>query len=485
MKDVFNLKILFPTYNETYLKKYNYVGDRIILSVFTIFFCVVGLVGNGNVIWLLGFRIKRKPLAIFILNLAVADFGYLLVLLPLAVCFNPPTFEKYLDIPHVPFMVLVCLHQLMYTSSRLLLTALSVDRWVSVLFPNWYRRHRSQVISTTVCVLIWALSFGFNGVPLFQGFSGDFWPKKSTRQSHKPKRTMKDGFNLRTLFPIYNETYFKEYDYVGDRIILSIFAIFFCVVGLVGNGNVIWLLGFRIIRKPFAIFILNLAVADFGYLLFLLLLDICFNPPTFEEYFPTPRIPFLVLLCLHQLMYTSSRLLLTAMSMDRWVSVLFPNWYRRHRSRDFWAKKSNHQSHKPKRTMKDMFNLKALLSSYNETYLKKYNYIGDRIIVSIFTIFFCVVGLVGNGVVIWLLGFRIRMKPLATFILNLAVADFGSLLFLLPLTIDLNPPTFEAVKPPYFHDPHVRMRAIPSGCSSSKSSVMGVGQQGLRMEMEG
>ncbi|KAM6456269.1 mas-related G-protein coupled receptor member A1-like [Liasis olivaceus] len=37
-----------------------------------------GLLGNGNVIWILGFQIKRNPFTTFILILAIADFGFLI-----------------------------------------------------------------------------------------------------------------------------------------------------------------------------------------------------------------------------------------------------------------------------------------------------------------------------------------------------------------------------------------------------------------------
>lgn len=167
MNDGFNLKTLFPRYVKKHFLHYNFIGDRIILSVFTIFICIAGLVGNGNIIWLLGFRIKRKPFATYVLNLAAADFGSLAFLLPLNVYFNPPTFDDYLELPAVVGKLLTSLFASIYTSRQLLLTAISIDRWVSVLFPNWYQCHRSPVVSTSVCAFIWALSFALVGVSWF------------------------------------------------------------------------------------------------------------------------------------------------------------------------------------------------------------------------------------------------------------------------------------------------------------------------------
>ncbi|KFP78212.1 Proto-oncogene Mas, partial [Apaloderma vittatum] len=42
-----------------------------------------------------------------------------------------------------------------------LLTAISIERCVSVLCPLWYRCNRSQSLSAVVCVLLWALSVAF------------------------------------------------------------------------------------------------------------------------------------------------------------------------------------------------------------------------------------------------------------------------------------------------------------------------------------
>ncbi|XP_060098912.1 mas-related G-protein coupled receptor member H-like [Heteronotia binoei] len=170
MTDGFNLKTLFSHKDRKDLQWVNFIGDQIILSVFIILFCIIGLVGNGNLIRLVGFRMKSKPLAIYILNLAVADFGSLAVLLPLDLCFNTPSFYYYPPCPIELHWFLLSLLLSTCSSRLLLLTAISIDRCVSVFFPNWYQRHRSPALSTIVCVFIWALPFALIGVPLFLYF---------------------------------------------------------------------------------------------------------------------------------------------------------------------------------------------------------------------------------------------------------------------------------------------------------------------------
>uniref|UniRef100_A0A8V5G9M3 Uncharacterized protein n=1 Tax=Melopsittacus undulatus TaxID=13146 RepID=A0A8V5G9M3_MELUD len=123
--------------------------------------CVFGMVGNGIVLWFLGFQMKRNPFTVYILNLAVADCCVLIVyflLIPgyinlTMICYGLdsflPFFFKYVGA--VPFMC-----QLFVLSSLGLLTAISTERSVSVIFPIWYRCHRPKHLSGIVSGVLWA-----------------------------------------------------------------------------------------------------------------------------------------------------------------------------------------------------------------------------------------------------------------------------------------------------------------------------------------
>ncbi|XP_025027813.1 mas-related G-protein coupled receptor member H-like [Python bivittatus] len=63
----------------------------------------------------------------------------------------------------------------------------------------------------------------------------------------------------------------------------------------------------------------------------------------------------------------------------------------------------------------------------NYTYL--YYRLSDLIILSI-AIFICIFGVVGNGLVMWWLSIHITSNSFTTYILNLAVTDLGTLVFL-------------------------------------------------------
>ncbi|XP_053250836.1 proto-oncogene Mas-like [Podarcis raffonei] len=127
---------------------------------------IFGLMGNGTVIWFLGFCMKRNPFTTFILNLAVADLGALICLssyliVYLVVSFPSLSVDISLCVQLFEFFLLF-----MYNTGQYLLTAISMDRCVSVVFPLWHRCHRPPHFSTFVCATIWIISFLFSVINL-------------------------------------------------------------------------------------------------------------------------------------------------------------------------------------------------------------------------------------------------------------------------------------------------------------------------------
>ncbi|XP_039394600.1 mas-related G-protein coupled receptor member H-like isoform X2 [Mauremys reevesii] len=130
---------------------------NVILDGVTVLICLFGLVGNGVVLWLLSFFIKRNPFTIYILNLAIADLSFLICLL---VCLILLTVESLFCFYEVGHFLVVFLPLVMFThnASLYFLTAISVERCLSVFFPIWCRCHRPKHLSALVCALLWALS---------------------------------------------------------------------------------------------------------------------------------------------------------------------------------------------------------------------------------------------------------------------------------------------------------------------------------------
>ncbi|XP_020826488.1 mas-related G-protein coupled receptor member X2-like [Phascolarctos cinereus] len=110
-----------------------------------------GLVGNGIVLWILSFRIKKSPFSIYILNLAGADFLHLACWTLFAIGF----FSQILFISVSVVITFITL--IFYNVGLSFLVAISTERCLSVLFPIWYRCLRPRHMSATVCTLIWAL----------------------------------------------------------------------------------------------------------------------------------------------------------------------------------------------------------------------------------------------------------------------------------------------------------------------------------------
>ncbi|XP_051822898.1 mas-related G-protein coupled receptor member X4-like [Antechinus flavipes] len=111
---------------------------------------LLGLVGNCTVVWLLGFRIRRTPFSIYILNLAGADALFL--------CFTIlefiDEFHRYLS-GGSTFRIMLSLESTFYIAGLSFLAAISTERCLIVLFPLWCRGHRPKHLSAVVCSGIW------------------------------------------------------------------------------------------------------------------------------------------------------------------------------------------------------------------------------------------------------------------------------------------------------------------------------------------
>ncbi|XP_032078201.1 mas-related G-protein coupled receptor member H-like [Thamnophis elegans] len=128
--------------------------EVLIFAIFTMLFCVLGMLGNGLMFWLLGSSVKRNTFAIYIVNLSVADFGFLTFELIIEI--HGLATHFYCGFPYELFQTGLLL---MYSAGQFLLTVISIDRCLSVLFPIWYRCHRPVHLFTIVCAVIWTTSF--------------------------------------------------------------------------------------------------------------------------------------------------------------------------------------------------------------------------------------------------------------------------------------------------------------------------------------
>ncbi|XP_043852898.1 N-formyl peptide receptor 2-like [Dromiciops gliroides] len=124
---------------------------------------VLGITGNGLVIWVAGFRMTRTVTTVFFLNLASADFTF--------TAFLPFVITATALQHHWPFGWFLCklisyLATFNMFASVFLLTLISLDRCVSVLWPVWARNHRTPRRAALAAAGAWALALAFS-VPTF------------------------------------------------------------------------------------------------------------------------------------------------------------------------------------------------------------------------------------------------------------------------------------------------------------------------------
>ncbi|XP_028640349.1 mas-related G-protein coupled receptor member B2-like [Grammomys surdaster] len=127
----------------------------ILLSLITSLF---GMVLNAIVLWLLGFQMHRNAFLVYILNLAVADFLFLFSQFVYCVLVIIYTIDS-ISIDMISFLTFMPTFP--YLLGLSIITTISVERCLSVMWPIWYHCKCPRHTSAVICVLLWALSLVF------------------------------------------------------------------------------------------------------------------------------------------------------------------------------------------------------------------------------------------------------------------------------------------------------------------------------------
>ncbi|XP_056393951.1 C5a anaphylatoxin chemotactic receptor 1-like [Hyla sarda] len=116
---------------------------------------VLGIPGNGLVVWITAFEMKRTVNTLWFLNLAVAD---------LLCCLSVPVnIMTLLTLGHWPLGLFACkfissiLIINMY-ASVFILTLISIDRCALVMKPVWCQNNRTLRKAYVACVVMWILA---------------------------------------------------------------------------------------------------------------------------------------------------------------------------------------------------------------------------------------------------------------------------------------------------------------------------------------
>lgn len=121
--------------------------------------CVFGLVGNITVFWNLCFRIRRNKYTVYIANLSVVDTLLIAVVMLTLVVQISNFFGSHpgLEVTCPFYRFVDTLYYSLIYSGKNILTAVSVERCVSVWFPLWLRTRRPKKFSTMACAVLWFL----------------------------------------------------------------------------------------------------------------------------------------------------------------------------------------------------------------------------------------------------------------------------------------------------------------------------------------
>ncbi|KAM4015481.1 C3a anaphylatoxin chemotactic receptor-like [Anomaloglossus baeobatrachus] len=155
----------FITSPDNYIPYYYFmfILPKISIILYSIVFAL-GIIGNGLVIWIARFRMKNTVNAVWFLHLAIADF--------LCCASIPLRIADWVTFLSLIFNIKYCissifLMNLNMTTSVLLLTAMSIDRWVSVMWPFWAKVHRTCNVVRISAAIIWVLSLIITGLVFY------------------------------------------------------------------------------------------------------------------------------------------------------------------------------------------------------------------------------------------------------------------------------------------------------------------------------
>ncbi|XP_026068455.1 chemokine-like receptor 1 [Carassius auratus] len=126
----------------------------IITVIFNLIIFLLGIIGNGAVIWITGFKMKKSVNTTWYLSLALSDFIF---------CATLPLTIDYILKGSWIFGLFMCkfnsfVMTLNMYSSIFILVIISVDRCITVKFPVWAQNQRTVQKASVVVLLVWFVS---------------------------------------------------------------------------------------------------------------------------------------------------------------------------------------------------------------------------------------------------------------------------------------------------------------------------------------
>ncbi|XP_001921702.3 N-formyl peptide receptor 3 [Danio rerio] len=139
-------------------------GFKIFLACILSVTFVVGLIGNGLVIFLTGCRMKMTVNSTWFLNLAIADFIFILISIT---NFSLKWSKQHSDFTEYFFIITTSLNLFISVWS---LVVISLDRCLCTWMPVWAQNNRTLRKARIICIIIWVSSIGYI-LPYFKVFN--------------------------------------------------------------------------------------------------------------------------------------------------------------------------------------------------------------------------------------------------------------------------------------------------------------------------
>ncbi|XP_039526512.1 C3a anaphylatoxin chemotactic receptor-like [Pimephales promelas] len=114
---------------------------------------IVGFIGNGLVIFLAGCRMKTTVNSIWFLNLAIADFIFILSIIIIKYIRYFSSYQLFRNV--LRMMINLNLH-----ASNFFLVVISLDRCLCTWMVVWAQNNRTLFRARIICLIVWVSSIG-------------------------------------------------------------------------------------------------------------------------------------------------------------------------------------------------------------------------------------------------------------------------------------------------------------------------------------
>ncbi|XP_073719110.1 C3a anaphylatoxin chemotactic receptor-like [Misgurnus anguillicaudatus] len=138
-----------------HVSKESLSNNEILKICLYIVIVVIGVTGNGLVIFVTSYKMKTTVNSIWFLNLAIADLIFVLFLICSIVFYFQKLIWLFGDLMCKCFSFMISLNML---ASVFFLTVISVDRCLCTWFVVWAQNKRTLVKARIISVFVWILS---------------------------------------------------------------------------------------------------------------------------------------------------------------------------------------------------------------------------------------------------------------------------------------------------------------------------------------